>query len=226
MRAEHAGEPGLPGRGAQRQGAGGAQPGQRVQRPVLVVRQHPAHVRLLRYPGPVRGGCRAQPRGGIDGRVGAFQRRLHVRVLARVAVQPELEAVVHGHLERAVHQDVLQPGAGFGQGGHRDRATRLGLQRGEDGHRQVPGDIPGLHLPLQPDEDPPVRLDQRRHRHRQHGGHRDRALAVPLHQVGDQPQRRRRGRDEFPQRDPLRFVHQAGEGPGHEDVAQLLALGR
>ena len=71
-----------------------------------------------------------------------------------------------------------------GSAGTRDRVAGLGLQRAQHRHREVAGDVAGLHVPLQADEDPAVRLGHRRPGHRQHGGQGDRAVAVPLDHLG------------------------------------------
>ena len=77
-------------------------------------------------------------------------------VLGLLGVQPVLEAVVHGDLERAVDQDVLQARALAGQRRHRHGVAGLGAQRAEDRHREVAGHVTGLDVPLQADEDPAV----------------------------------------------------------------------
>ena len=115
-------------------------------------------------------------------------------------------------------------GPGPGSGGTATWLARLGAQRAEQRLGQVPGDVAGLLVALQADEDPPVRLGHRRGGHRQHRGQGDRPVAVLLDQLGRQPQRRGRGRHQLAQRDPLRLVGQPLERAGHEDVAHLLAL--
>lgn len=222
MRAEHAGELGLL---AERQRAGRAEAGQGVQGGVLVIRQDPTHVGLLRDLTPVRGLRRGQPHRRVDGRVRPLQRRLDGRIVGGPWVEPEVETVVHGDVQRTVHEDVLQPGPGAGQWRHGNLTTRLGAQRAEQRVGQVPGDVAGLLVALETDEHPTVRLGDRRGGHRQHRGERRRPVTELLDQGGRQPQRGGGGGHQLAQRDPLGLVDQPVERTRHEDVPHLVATG-
>ena len=68
----------------------------------------------------------------------------------------------------AAHEDVLQPRALARQGRHGDGVARLGPEGAQDRLGDVAGHVAGLHVPLQPDEDPAVLAGHRRPRHRQH----------------------------------------------------------
>ena len=204
----------------------GVQPGQRVQSPILVVRQHPAHVR--RAPGPGTSTRRERPPSGRSGRSTSSR-------APATPAPPGRRLASSSSQNSKVSRMVMSSGP----------STRMSCRRGpspgsagtatgspggvssalQDRDGDVPGRVAGLHVPLQADVDPAVRLRHRRPRHRQHRGERDVAVTELPSQLRIQPQRRGRRRDQLAQGDPLDLVGQALERAGHEDVANLGRLG-
>src|SRR6478672_3658916 len=197
---------------------GGVQPREGVGGGVLVLRQHPADVGAFADAAPV-GGLDAGDPGGGDGRaVGTLEGGLALVVELGDVVDPELEAVVHRHVEGGGRvEDVLQPGGlRRGQRGGEDRAARLGGQRGQQDLRDVPAGVAGGAAGLGGDEHLAVGAVQARPGEGQHGrdgGGGGGAVADGRRQ---ELHRRGRGGKDLAQRDPLGLGGQPLERPRHE----------
>ena len=191
-----------------RQLAGRRQPGQRVQRRILVVRQTP--IAGGRGPAPGTSTRPGRPPSGRSGR----SRRSRVRATPRPrdrrarchparSSKPSCMVTSSG----PSGEDVLQPRPTPGSAGTATGLTRLDLQRPQDRDRQIAGDVAGLDVPLQSDEHPAVRPRHRRPRHRQHRGQRDRPdprTARPVRPTASaarsRPERARAARSTRPRR--------------------------
>ena len=205
----------------------GAQPRHRVEQRLLVLGQHPAQVGLGAHAAPVRRRHRRQLHRRDDGGVGPLHRRGDFTGRVRGSLDPVVEAVVDGHLDGVLGQQVLQSRAGAGQArGHDAAAGGCGQGRLER-VPQVTADVAGARLHLQAQEDPTVSAHQGRPGQRQHRRQRD-----VTRRVGGEHQPGRRRRDDLAQGDPLGLVGAPREGPGHQApvlagalaVAGLVAL--
>ena len=175
---------------------------------------------------PVRGLDAAQPAGRHHRGVGLLQGRLRLVRQPGGVVEPVVEAVVHGHGQRARRQHVLQPRAGPRQAALRHRVARLRLQRVQQRGGDVPAGVAGRTGGLQRHQHAAVGPVQRRPGHRQQRHQQDVAAVTG---------RRRRGRrgHDLAHRDQVALAGQTREragdppvrlGPGSPAVAQLVPL--
>ena len=209
MGAEHADEAGA---GHEHVLAGHVQAGERGEQGVLGLRHHPAQVLLGPDGGPVRRLDAAQPRGG-DGRlVGLVERAGHGVLVLHVG-EPEVEALVDGHVQRVAGHEVLQARALARGVGEPDDADLAGLGLGDRllQHRpEVARRVAEVVLDLQAQPDRAGLAHHRGRRHRQQRAQHDLAVGP------GEGQRRRTGRDELAQRDHVALRGQPLEGALHE----------
>ena len=181
MRPEHAGELGVRRRAVSV--AGGGQPGQRVQRGVLVVAAAPS----ARAPCPAPG-TSTPPARRPAARSGRSPRWPAPATPARSGRRPRPASSQNSKPSCMVMSSgpstrmSCRRGPGPGSGGTLDRPAGLGLAARRAARRPGPGRRRRTGVPLQADEHPPVRLGHRRPGHRQHGRQGDRAVAVLLDQ--------------------------------------------
>ena len=215
---------------AQLQPAGGLQPGQRRDQPLLGLGAHPAQVRLRPGVDPVgRAHAVGDHRlGRHDHRVRPLQGGRHLGRRRRGVLrgQPPGEVGVEREVQGRVDVDeVLQADrVAPGRRDDRQRRARLGLTGPAQRPRDVRGQVARAGLHLHAEQDLAVRPDERGGRSGQHRRDRGRLPVAGR-------QRRRRRRQELAHRDQLALGGQAGERAGDDHVvagavAGLVALAR
>ena len=143
------------------------QPGEGVEQLVLVVGHHPAEVLAVADRGPVRRLHAGQPLGRRGRLVGLLERGRGGAVLVVDVGEPEVEAAVHGDLQRLVGD--AGPGAAGRRRAPRCRPTtrvRLGVQRALRTAARSRLGSPYACCTCRPEPDGAVGADQRRGRRR------------------------------------------------------------
>ena len=207
------------------------QAGERVEHALLVLRQHPAQVLLLAHLRPVGRRHRREPDGRVGVGAGAIEGGLDVVREVTRTVDPEVEVLVQGDVERRSDIDqVLQAGRLLGDATEGDGLARLPVEGGEQHVGEVAAGITRADVDLQAEHDRAVTAHEGRPRHRQHRRQGD---IPPRVLPGERELRRGSGHD-LAHRDDVALGDHALEGTRRADehrggrlaVAGLVATAR